>query len=110
MVFKAELALEGVEDGLDPLADAAELPEPGFLVLAVRPHQVGAEVLGDEPLKVQSGETLVGKDELPVADQVVVVVQQGLGDFAFPELGIGRPQMTGMPSAVLTRYRRKPHK
>ena len=58
MVFEPELALEAVEDGLDPLADAAELPEPGFFVLAVRPHQVGTEVLGDEPLEVPAGEVL----------------------------------------------------
>ena len=78
MIFQPKLALEGVKDGLDPLADAAELPEAGFFVLAVRPHQVGTEVLGDEPLEVPAGEALVGEDDLPVADQVVVVAQQGL--------------------------------
>ena len=78
MVLEPQLALEAVENGLDPLADAAELPEAGFFVLAVRPHQVGAEVLGDEPLEVPAGEALVGEDDLPVADQVVVAAQQGL--------------------------------
>lgn len=90
MVFEPQLALEAVEEGLDPLSDAAELPELGLFVLVVRPHQLRAEVLGNEPFEVPSGEALVGKDDLPVANQVVVVAQQGLGDFAFPEFRIGQ--------------------
>ena len=31
-VVQGELAFEGVEDGFDPLADAAEVPEAGFLI------------------------------------------------------------------------------
>ena len=33
MAFEAELAPQGVEDGFDPLADAAEVPQLWFLVL-----------------------------------------------------------------------------
>ena len=32
VLFEVELAFEGVEDGFDPLADAAEVPEAGFLI------------------------------------------------------------------------------
>ena len=42
------------------------------------------------PLALFSSEALVGEDDLPVADQVVVAAQQGLGDLAFPELGVGQ--------------------
>jgi len=56
VVFEGELALEGVDDGLDPLALPGELPEPGGLVLAVGADQVRAELAGDEGLEVPSGE------------------------------------------------------
>jgi hypothetical protein len=48
VLFQAELAFEGVDDRLDPLADTSDLAEAGRFVLAVRPYQVGAEPVGDE--------------------------------------------------------------
>lgn len=78
MVFESKLAHKAVEDRLDPLADAPEFPKPRLLVLAVGPQEMRAEVLGEEPLEVTSGEDLGGEDDLPVRDQMVVVVQQGL--------------------------------
>jgi hypothetical protein len=88
VVFEAELAFEGVENGFDPLPDAAEFAESRFLVLAVRADQVRVEVLGDEPFEVAAGETFVPEDDLPGADEVVVVFDQGLGDLAFTDLRI----------------------
>jgi hypothetical protein len=47
-MFEGEPALEGVDDGLDPLAAAGEAAEPGGFVFAVRADQVRAQVIGDE--------------------------------------------------------------
>ena len=110
VVFEGELAFEGVEDGLDPLAVAGELPEPGGLVFAVGADQVRAELAGDEGLEVAAGEALVAEDDLPGADQVVIAFQQGPGDLPLAEPGWARPQITGMPSAVVIRYSRNPQK
>ena len=63
VLFKGELAFEGVEDGFDPLPDAAEVPEAGLLVFAVRADQVRAEGLGDEPFELPAGEAFVAQDE-----------------------------------------------
>lgn len=48
---ETELTFEDVEDGFDPLSDAAEFAEGWFLVLAVWADQVRAQVLGDEPVR-----------------------------------------------------------
>lgn len=85
VVFEAEVATEGLEDGLDPLADAAEFPEPGLFVLALRSHQVCSDAFGDEPFEMTAGE-----DDMIVEDQVVVVAQQGFGDFEVPEFRVGQ--------------------
>ena len=58
MLFQAELALEGVDDSLDPLADTGNLAEAGRFVLAVRPYQVGAEPVGDECFELLADEAL----------------------------------------------------
>lgn len=42
--FEAELAFEGVEYGLDPLANATELTEARFLVFAVGTDQGGTKL------------------------------------------------------------------
>ena len=52
------MALERVEDGLDPLTDAAEATEPGLLVFAVGSDQMGADAL-DEGFEVVPGEAFV---------------------------------------------------
>ena len=85
VVFESELAFEGVEDGLDPLTAAGELPKPGRLVFAVGADQVRTQRAGDEGFEVPAGEALVAEDDLPGADQVVVAFQQGPGDLALAE-------------------------
>lgn len=57
----------------------------------------------DEGLELAPGEALVAQDDLSGADEVVVVFEQRLGDLAFAYLGVGQPQMIGMPSAVQIR-------
>jgi hypothetical protein len=89
--FEGELAFKGIDDGLDPLAAAGELTEPGGLVLAVGADQVRAQPGGDEGLKVPPGEALAAEDDLPGADQVMITGQQGLGDLAFAQAGMGQP-------------------
>ena len=44
VVLEGELALGGLVDRLDPLADRAELAEPRLLVFAVRTNERGVEL------------------------------------------------------------------
>src|SRR5688500_12766155 len=46
MAFQAELVFEGVDDRLDPLADPAQVAEPGGFIGPVGPDQPGLQ-LGD---------------------------------------------------------------
>lgn len=64
---------------------------------------MSAEVLAHERLEVPAREPFVTGDDLPRADDLVVALGQGLGDLTFPDLGVARPQLMGMPSAVLIR-------
>lgn len=75
VVFQAELAFECAEDGLYPLADPAESAEPGFLVFAVRPDQLGTEVFGDEAFKFAAGKAFVAEDDLPGLDEPVLALK-----------------------------------
>src|SRR6516225_9731789 len=60
--FEAELALEGPEDGLDPLPDPAQGAEAPGLVTAIGPDQ-GRLLAIDEGLELTAGIALVGHDE-----------------------------------------------
>src|ERR1022692_3100678 len=57
--FEVELALEGVVDRFDPLADPADGPVAGCLVTAVGPDQADAEPVGDQVFELPPGEALV---------------------------------------------------
>jgi hypothetical protein len=87
VLFEGELTLEGVDDGLDPLAAAGEAAEPGGFVLAVGADQVRALVIGDEGFEVAAGEALVAEDDLPGADQVMIAFQQLGHHFALAQPG-----------------------
>ena len=100
VLFEGELAFEGVEDGLDPLPDTAEFSEAGFLVFAVGADQVRTEVFGDESFEVFPGEPFVAEDDLPGVDEVVVVFQERLGDFAFADFRVGQPPDDGQALGV----------
>ena len=103
VVFEGELAFEGVDDRFDPLAVTGEGAEPGGFIFAVGADQVRAEFAGDEGFEVAPGEALVAEDDLPGADEVMVTGQQRGHHFAFAQSGWARPQMMGMPSAVVIR-------
>src|SRR5262249_41044367 len=59
VAFEVELALEGVVDRLDPLADPADVPVPGCLVAAVGADQRQPEAGRDQVLEAVPGEALV---------------------------------------------------
>ncbi len=56
VLFEAELALEGVDDGFDPLPDPGDLSVPGRFVLGT------PEPLGAERFELLPGEAFVGED------------------------------------------------
>jgi hypothetical protein len=97
VVFESELALHRVEHRLDPLADAAEFAEAGFLVTAVGTDEVGAEFVGDEPLEFLPGEAFVADDDLPGSDQVFIVAEHVFGGFAFTDLRVRESPDDGHP-------------
>src|ERR687897_200207 len=68
--FQRELALGGVDDRLDPLADAAELAEPRRLVAAVGADERGIE-RGDDLFELFAGEAFVADDDLAAAEHPV---------------------------------------
>ena len=57
----------------------ASLPKRGGLVFAVGPDQVRLEIVADERFEVPPGETLIAKNDLPGADQVVIALPAGPG-------------------------------
>src|SRR2546423_10149949 len=64
VLFEAELALEGVVDGLDVLADPGQLAVAPPFFAPVRPYE-GRTELADEVLELATGIALVGQDEQP---------------------------------------------
>src|ERR671924_1025484 len=60
VVFQAKLVLEGVEDGLDPLADPAQRAEPVGLISPVWAGQ-GRAQLADQRVELAPGQPLVGQ-------------------------------------------------
>ena len=78
----------------DPLAHAAEVAVAVGLVLAVRAQQAQRHLLG-ELLELFAGEALVGQQDLPVADEVVVVIEQRGQNLSFADLGVGQAPRDG---------------
>src|SRR4051812_49638832 len=68
MVFERELALGGLVDRLDPLADPAELAESGLLVAAVGSDEGGIEFVHGV-LELAAGEPFVGDDDFLAHEQ-----------------------------------------
>lgn len=89
-LFEAEPALEGVDDGLNPLTDPGDLPVPGGFVLAVRPHQVNTEPIGEEGFELLAREALVGKDHLPGQHEAAVAFQQRGHHLPLPDRRVGQ--------------------
>jgi hypothetical protein len=72
VVFEVELAFEGLVDRLDPLADSAEVAVAVGLVFAVRTEQ--GRPMASVIFELRAGESLVGEQDLPGTDEVVVVL------------------------------------
>src|SRR5829696_2212458 len=91
VAFQAELVFEGVDDRFDPLADAAQVAEPGGFI-----GPVGADQPGAQPTHVlfegAAGQSLVGQDDHAGPQHLLAggLVQQALGDLAFPGGGVGQ--------------------
>src|ERR1039457_1891534 len=65
--LERELAFERVVDRLDPLADPAELAEPGLLVAAIGADESGVE--GRHGLlKLGASEAFIADDDLPAGE------------------------------------------
>src|SRR5215831_13318906 len=79
VLFQPELTFEGVVDGLDALADPAQLAVAPSLVEAVGPDE-GCVEFADEVLEFPSRIPLVGDDEQPWPHRQPL--QHGLGDLA----------------------------
>src|SRR6266702_1337874 len=70
VVLEGELALGGVVDRLNPLADGAELAQTRLLVLAVGADERGIQG-GDDLLELRAREAPVGDDDLPAGEQAL---------------------------------------
>jgi hypothetical protein len=70
VAFQAKLVLEGVEDGLDPLADPTQVTEPGRLVSPVGADQPRIQ-LRDHLLERPASEALVAQDDHARAQAVL---------------------------------------
>jgi len=76
VAFQVELALEGLVDRLDPLPHPAEVAVGVGLVAAVWAQQPQSHGVGDL-FELAPGEALVGEQDLPAAQQVIVVGEPG---------------------------------
>src|SRR5918996_17262 len=96
--LEGELALGGLADRLDPLADPAELAEPGLLVLAVRADECRVE-RGDDRLQLLAGEALVANDDLLAGEQSFAAgaVEHRSGDLALGFVGRGQAEADRHP-------------
>src|SRR5215470_14348595 len=83
VVFERELAFDGVDDRLDPLAEAAERAEARLLVFAVGAQQPGRERANDL-LELLAGEAFVADDELGAVEGAAFAhpLEQDRGDLA----------------------------
>jgi len=106
VVFERELAFEGVEDRLDPLADAAEVAEAGLFVSAVGAQEDRSE-FAHEGLELFAGEAFVGDHgvALEVDPRSISAATSRSGALAGAS-----SKAIGIPSEAHSRYRRKPQK
>ncbi len=87
--FEPELTLEGVVDGLDALAEPAQLAVALPLTTAIGPDQRGAE-LADEVLELPAGIPLVRDDEQAGPERRPRRSEHCAGDFPIAQLGGGQ--------------------
>src|SRR5215472_1240619 len=87
VLFEPELALEGVVDGLDALADPTQLAVAWALIAPIPSEEDGLQ-FADEVLELSAGVPLVGHDEQ--ARRWRRVLEHGLGDLSIAEFGVGQ--------------------
>jgi hypothetical protein len=110
VLLEAELAFEGVDDALDPLADAAQRAMPAWLIATVGPHQARAQ-LGHRGLEGPAGEALSPTTTVLVSSAGGVSAsssaEQLSGDLTLAELRAGQAPVdrcaTGAPSVAVSR-------
>jgi hypothetical protein len=103
VVFEVELPLEGVDDGLDPLALPGEFAKARGLIPAVGPDQMGLEIVADERSEAVPGESLVPRMTCLARTRWWSRARRAAVTSRSPSPGWASPQITGMPSAVVIR-------
>jgi hypothetical protein len=111
--LQVQLALEGVVDRFDELADRCQqlLAGTGCAVAVGRAHQLhtaGVQAV----IEFGGGLAPVGDQQQPRSggEQMGVVVEHGHEHLAFVELGCASAQVIGSPAGVQTRSSRSPQK
>ena len=87
VLFEAELTLEGVVDGLDALANPAQLAMASSLIASIGPYESGSE-FADGVLKLLAGVPLVGNDVKRWPQRPAL--EHGVGNLPVADLGIGQ--------------------
>lgn len=106
VVFEAELALEGVEDGLDPQTDAGKSTVPDRFVLPVRPDQIRDNLLA----RIIEGEREGWLGELEGLEVSLARAQDKLAQLNAEQTrrSIAAPGPPGRPGTVARRRHRAP--
>ena len=109
MAFQPELVVEGVEGALDPLAEAAQRPEPVRLVTAVGRTSTAPS----SPIcwaKARPARPLSAAMTIPWRSSPwsLASPSSSAATSRSPSLGLASPQATGMPSGAASRYSLRP--
>ena len=112
VAFQTELVLEGVEDGLDPLADPTQVAEPGRLVGPVGADQPGAQLPGAATTCSNA------RPAKPLSPRMTMPGRRMCWRAAWssspsatsrsPWVGLARHQLTGRPSGLASTYSLRP--
>ena len=107
--FEIELALEGVVDRLDDLAQGLEEPGPGPWCLAgLGRAEQGGTALGAEGLELGGRIPLVGQDHLARTDEAGLHLEEVPGHLAFVGLGVGQGKGDRQPGRGAHQMEPKP--
>jgi hypothetical protein len=107
VLLQAELALEGVDNALDALADRAQIAVTGGLVTPVRALEAGAQIT-DLPVEAGPGKAFVANDGRAGQQPRRGVLEQLGRDLTLAKAWGARHQLTGIPSGAHSRYSLRP--
>jgi hypothetical protein len=94
--LEIELALQGVVDRLDDLAERLEETCPGAWCLAgLGRTEQGDATLDEEGLELGRGVAFVGQDHLSFSEEAGLQLKEVPGDFALVGLGVGQGEGDG---------------